>query len=427
MGLRQYLHRKTAPKVDDPPRPSALSSTGGLGGYGGLGYGAATSHGSWGSFRSDSGRYVTPANALGVSTVYRAISVLAETIASIPLVVYRRTPDNGKEKARDHPAWPILHDRPAPWLTSNRWRHLLMTEAILHGNHFSEIMAGPMGIGALRPLSPAVTRPVEQLADGSMVYVTRDLGSRGFGPERRLHSDMMLHVRGFSLDGRSGIPLAYFARNAIGIALEAEAHGSNFLRQGARLTGFLSSDGVLDEEVREENERAWNRNYGGSHASGRTPYLGGGIKYTPMGATHRESQWIEARNFEVDELLRFIGVPGVLCGHPDKTATYASAEQFFLSFVTHTVVPWATNIAAELNSTVILDPETYYADFLLDGLLRGDLKSRYGAHKSAIASGWKTRNEVRIEEDYNRGPPELDEFQAALNMGPAGGGQGEEQ
>ena len=391
---------------------------GGLGGFSGLGSGWTS--GIWGSFRADSGRIVTPANALSVSTIYRAIDVIAATIAMVPLVVYRREDDDSREKARDHPAWPLLHNKPAPWITSNRWRHLLITEAILHGNHYCEIMPGPKGIGGLAPLHPSVTRPVELMEDGSMVYVTRAQNKNGFGEERRLHSDMVLHIRGFSLDGRCGLPLSWFARNAIGISLEGEAHGSNFLRNGARFTGILSSDGVMDEAVREKNEEVWNKNQGGSHASGRTPFLSGGIKYQPISANHRESQWIESRKFEVEELLRFIGVPGVLAGHPDKSATYASAEQFFQSFVTNTIQPWAENIEAELNDSVLVGGDQFYAELLLDSLLRGDLKSRYEAHQRSISSGWKNRNEVRREENYNRGPDDLDEFLSPMNMETAG-------
>ena len=406
----------------DAGMPQARSASFGSGVWSGgfSGFGSSLTSGIWGAFRSDSGRVITPANTLSVSTIYRAVDVIASTIAMVPLVVYRREADDSREKAREHPAWKLLHNRPAPWLTSNRWRHLMITEAILHGNHYAEIMPGPMGVGGLIPLNASVTRPVELMDDGSMVYVTRELTKNGFGEERRLHSDLVLHIRGFSLDGRCGLPLAWFARNAIGISLEAEAHGSHFLRNGARFTGVLSSDGVLDEKVRKANEDAWNKNYGGSHAAGRTPLLSGAMKYQPISANHRESQHIEGRKFEVEELLRFIGVPGVLVGHPDKSATYASAEQFFQSFVTNTVQPWAENVEAELNESVMTGGENFYAELLLDSLLRGDLSTRYEAHQRAISAGWKTRNEVRAEENYNRGPPELDTFLSPMNMNTAG-------
>jgi hypothetical protein len=110
----------------------------------------------------------------------------------------------------------------------------------------------------------------------------------------------------------------------------------------------------------------------------------------------------------------------VLCGYADKTATYASAEQFFLSFVTHTVRPWTENVAAEINNAVVVGAPEYFAEFVLEGLLKGDIKTRYDAYRIGIASGFLSRNEARATENMNPGPPELDTFLEPLNMVEAG-------
>lgn len=370
--------------------------------------------------RSDAGIAIVPEAALSIAVVYRAINVLAHSVASIPLVVYQRLPNEGKERARSHPAYDLLHDQPNAWMTSFRWRHLAMVQAVLWGNHYSQILPGPGGIGQLVPLDPDTTRPVEQLADGRLLYVTRYRTMNGWGEERRLLQDELLHVRGFSIDGRSGIPLTKSARQAMGLALAAEKHGSMFLKKGARFSGILTADGKLDPDTRKENERAWQAQRGGPEGSGGTPVLDGGLKFTPIQSNNKDSQWLESRTFQVEELLRFLGVPGVLCGYADKTSTYASAEQFFLSFVTHTVRPWTENFAQELNAAVITGGPEYFADFVLEGLLRGDIATRYKAHQIAITTGWKSRNEVRVEESMNRGPEALDAYLEPLNMVEAG-------
>lgn len=381
-----------------------------------------------GSGRSSAGITVLPEDALRLAVVYRAINVRAHAVASVPLVIYRNVDDEGKEKARTHPQYALLHDRPNAYQTSFRWRHLAMVQKILMGNHYSELLPGRGGVGQLAPLPPATTRVVDQLADGRLLYVTKPVYANGrMGVERRLTQDDVLHLRGLSLDGRSGLPLNNVARNAMGLALAAERHGAMFLRKGARFAGVLSTDGKMDPEARKENESAWQRSFGGAEGSGGTPILSGGMKYTPITSSNKDSQWLETRTHQVEELLRYIGVPGVLCGYADKTSTYASAEQFFLSFVTYTVQMDTEDFAQELNSTVVTGSPEYFASFILEGLLRGDIKTRYEAYRSAITTGWMSRNEARRTENMNAGPTELDEFLEPLNMVDAEGDRSDER
>jgi HK97 family phage portal protein len=373
-----------------------------------------------GGYLSESGIVVAPADALRVAALNRGINVLAHSIASIPLGVYKRLPNGGKESAPDHPAYQTLHTSPNAWMTSFRWRHLQMVRAIIYGQAANQIIPNPGGGEQLIPLQPETTKVADQLASGKLIYTTKDLTATGYGPERRLSQDEVFCLQGLSMDGKQGIPLGIMAKSAIGLSLAAEKHGSMFLRNGARFSGLLSADGQLDENDRKQSEASWRRAYGGPTASGMVPVLSGGLKFQSVSYNNRDSQWLEARAFQIEEVLRFIGVPGVLCGYADKTATYAAAEQFFLMFVIHTVRPWTETFAHELNHSVVVDPENYFAAFTLDPLLQGDIKTRYSAHQQAILAGWKNRNEVRQEEGMNPGPDELDEFLSATNLAPAG-------
>ena len=372
-----------------------------------------------GGMTSGAGPVVVPEAALGIAAVYRAVNVLAHSIASVPLIVYRRDGED-QEPDRGHAAYDVLHDKPNSWMTSFRWRHLLMTQAVLWGNHYSEIKPGQGGIGALVPLNPDTTRIVDQTSDGRLIYVTRDYGRNGSSEERRLVQDEVLHVRGFSIDGKSGIPLTKTARNAMGLAIAAERHGSMFMRNGARLAGLLTTEAPMKDPERKELERAWQTQYGGTSGTGKTPLLTGGVKYQPVSSNNKESQWLEARNFQTEEVLRFMGVDPVLVGHPAQTQAFASVEQLFLKFVQYSVMPWAVNIAQELNASVITGGPDSFVAFKLEGLLRGDIKTRYEAHRLAISAGFKNRNEARVEEGYNRGPEELDVYLEPLNMVEAG-------
>jgi HK97 family phage portal protein len=374
--------------------------------------------------RSDAGVLVSPEVALTIGVVYRAINVLAHAVATVPLVIYRSLDGEGKERDNSHPQYRMLHDQPNAWQTSFQFRHLMVSRMILWGNYFAQLLPGRGGIGQMVPLdpNPSVTRIVDQLGDGRLVYVTRFLEKGVYGPEVKLLQDDVLHVRSFSKDGKSGVPLTDFARNAMGLALAAEKHGSMFMRRGAQFSGILTTPGSMDEPTRAHNEAAWNKARGGMAGTGTVPLLEGGMDFKQTSSTNKDSQWLETRDFQIADLgPRFLGVPGLLCGYPDKTATYASAQEMRQVFVDNGVMPLTDNIRAELNRSVVVGaPDRFQADFLLEGLLRGDIKTRYDAHRIAIMTGWKTRNEIRRIEGDNPGPEELDDFFEPLNLGKAG-------
>jgi HK97 family phage portal protein len=373
--------------------------------------------------RSDAGIAINPEIALTIGVIYRAINVLAHAVATVPLVIFKNLGEGKQERAPDHPQYEMLHDSPNVWMTSFALRHLIVSRSILWGNFYAQLMPGRGGIGSLIPLEPSTTRVVDQLSEGRLLYVTQDkTESGGFQPERRLIQDDVFHVRGFSMDGKTGLPLTKFARNAMGLALAAEKHGSMFMRRGAQFSGLLTTPGSMEQPVREANEKAWNKAHGGLAGSGAVPLLEGGMEFKATSSTNRDSQWLEARDFQIAELgPRFLGVPGLLCGYPDKTATYASAQEMRQVFVDTGVMPLTDNIRAELNKNVVVGaPGEYYADFVLEGLLRADIKTRYESHRTAIMTGWESRNEVRRLEGLNPGPEALDEFFEPLNLGIAG-------
>jgi HK97 family phage portal protein len=375
--------------------------------------------------RSDAGVMVSPDVALTVGVVYRAINVLAHAVATVPLVVFRNLENDGKERDTSHPQYRMLHDKPNGWQTSFAFRHLMVSRMILWGNFQAQLVPSMDGAGQLVPLDPdpRITRIVDQLPDGRLIYVTRFKNGRGsYGLDQTLLQDDVLHVRGFSKDGKQGIPLTEFARNAMGLALAAEKHGSMFMRRGAQFSGILSSPTTSDEETRKYNEAQWNKTRGGLVGSGGVPLLEGDLKFQSTTSTNKDSQWLESRDFQIAELgPRFLGVPGLLCGYPDKTATYASAQEMRQVFVDNGVMPLTDNIRAELNRSVVIGaPDRFHADFILEGLLRGDIKTRYEAHQMSVMTGWKSRAEVRKIEGDNPGPPELDEFFEPLNLGKTG-------
>jgi HK97 family phage portal protein len=250
----------------------------------------------------------------------------------------------------------------------------------------------------LRPLHPSLCRVSRQRSDGTLEYEYRPQD----GPVRTLGQERVLHFRGLSTDGLSGVPIYQLIRNAVGIALAAEKHLGTFLRKGTRLAGMLIPQAPLDKPQRQELRSSWNQDFGGADNSGSVGVLPFGLDFRPLVADHSKAQMLELRDFQVQEILRFLGVPGVVVGYADKTATYASAKEFFESGgIKHSVMPWVTNFEAEEEQALLPEGDSHYIKHNLDVLLRANTKDRFEALSVACGRPWLTGNEVREIEDWN--------------------------
>jgi hypothetical protein len=164
-----------------------------------------------------------------------------------------------------------------------------------------------------------------------------------------------------------------------------------------------TTPGRLSEDARKNIKESLQAATTGSNKH-RLILLEQGLDAKGIGLGNKDSQYLETRQFQVQEIARIFRVPCILIGHPDNASTYASAEQFMLSFVTHTIRPWATRIEQSINKYLISETDRkagYYAEFKLDALLRGDTTSRYNAYSSALTNMWMTRNEVRALENLD--------------------------
>lgn len=360
--------------------------------------------------QSDAGVWVSPEVAMRCGTVYSAVRFLADSIAMCPLLVYKRLDNKGKQRDPDHYAYQTLHRRPNAYQTSYRWRHTFMTHLALWGNAYNRIVAGPRSfVTELRPLHPSRVRVFDQLADGRLVYEYRP--PQPGAPAEKISQDEMLHFRSLSMDGMSGLRMYDLIRNAVGVALAAEKHAATFLKKGTRLSGVLSTDMPWNEQVQQRISDSWTTAFGGSDNVGKVAVVGDGFNFTPMGVDNKGNQFIELRDFQVGEILRFLGVPGVVVGFADKTATYASAEAFFeKGGIKHCVLPWLTGIEHEIDFALLLDEDTHFVEFNLDVLLRANTRDRYNANLIACGGPWMTRNEIRILENMDPADESLDDF-----------------
>ncbi len=367
--------------------------------------------------RTFSGQYVTQETAMRASAVLACIRILTEDISQLPLHVYRRTA-RGSMLATEHPLYRLLHDAPNPWQTSLELREGMLLDMLLYGQCFCEKQIGPDGVEALFPLSAGRMQYKDSLQgvpDGVLRWTYSD-PKAGL---RTLLADDLWRVNLLSAAGTiEGRSLVLLAREAIGLALAAEEQGARLFAQGIQSDFTLSCEETLDDDSKKQLRDAFTQRYSGASNAWTPLLLEGGLKANRIGLTAQESQYIEARSFQLQDIARIFRIPDVLLGVQNgKTATFASAEQFFLSYVKHTVSPWIRRIEQTITRDLIAPSEAdLYAKHDLDALLRADLQTRYNAHKVGIEAGFLTRNEARSYEDLPT-LPGLDEPLSPLNMG----------
>lgn len=367
--------------------------------------------------RSAAGVNVTPAESLSVSTVQACVSLISRSLASVPLVLYRRTADGGREPAEEHPLYSILHDLSNPLQTAFEVRQLIFVGVLLYGNGYAEIEWGADGYpAALWPLAP---EQVSLYTTGGREIVYRVQGDT-FGQSstvRWLPSWRVHHLRGLATAGLLGLsPLR--AANAVGLAMATEEFGARFFGQGARPGYILSHPGQLSDKAFQRLQNSWNEG-GGSNAH-KTKIVEEGIKVEKTGVAPDEAQFLETRAFQVAEICRIFNVSPGLVGAAE-TQTYASAEQDMIRFRELTLGPWAKNHRAAIQRDMLTADERrdYFVQYKLSALQATDLKTRYEAHQIALLTGFATQNEVRTLEDMN--PVEGgDDLWRPLNMGVTG-------
>ena len=341
-----------------------------------------------------SGKTVNERTAMQTTAVYACVRILAETIASLPLNVYRST-DNGKEKATDHQLYYLLHDEPNPEMTSFVFRETLMSHLLLWGNAYAQIIRDGRGrILALYPLLPD-RMTVDRTTEGQLYYEYRkDTGYVILRPED------ILHIPGLGFDGLVGYSPIAMAKNAIGMAIATEEYGGKFFANGASPGGVLEHPGVVKDPAR--IRESWNAVYQGSGNAHRIAVLEEGMKFQSIGIPPEQAQFLETRKFQTEEICRIFRVPPHLVANLDK-ATFSNIEHQSISFVVHTIRPWLVRLEQGMNKALLSPSEKgqYFVGFVVDGLLRGDYASRMQGYAIGIQNGFLSPNDVRTLENMN--------------------------
>ena len=358
---------------------------------------------------SAAGKSVNERSAMQMTAVYACVRILSESIAGLPLHMYRYEEDGSKTKAVEHPLYHLLHDEPNPEMTSFIFRETLMSHLLLWGNAYAQIIRNGKGdIIALYPLMPNRMK-VERDTKGQLYYEYQTMKEDAptmKGAVYQLDPSEVLHVPGLGFDGLVGYSPIAMAKNAIGLAIAAEEYGSKFYANGAAPSGVLEHPNVLKDPAKVRD--SWNAAFGGSSNAHRVAVLDEGMKYTPISISPNEAQFLETRKFQIDEIARIFRVPPHMVGDLEKSS-FSNIEQQSLEFVKYTLNPWVCRWEQALQRALLSDDEKgkYFFRFNVEGLLRGDYQSRMQGYATARQNGWMSANDIRELENIDRIPAEL--------------------
>jgi HK97 family phage portal protein len=372
-----------------------------------------------GGFPTTTGIDINDSSAMGVMAVYAAVRLLSETIGSLPGHVMRET-DAGKEKALTHPLYTILHDQANPEQTAMEWRETAMCHLLLRGNHFSEKQRDGAGrIVALWPIHPDRVRIEREGQAGPLVYLVKVPPQN---TEIRLSADRILHLRGLGSNGVTGFSPLAVGRQAIALALAAQEYGARLFKNDTKPGGVLEHPSKLSKPAYDRLKASIEQEHQGLTNAHRMMILEEGMTWHQIGINPDDAQFLESRRFSVTEVARLFNVPPHLLRDLER-ATFSNIEHQGIDFVVNSLRPWLVRLEQRLKIELLSDSDrvTHFIKFNVDGLLRGDIKTRFDAYQVAKQNGWMNADEIRELEDLNPIPDgHGQDYWQPMNLGVVG-------
>lgn len=359
--------------------------------------------------QSAAGKPVTESTAMQMAAVYACVRVLSESIASLPLHVYKRGENGNQEKTEDHPLFFLLHDEPNPEMSSYTLRETLMAHLLLYGNAYAQILRNGRGeVVALYPLMPNRMSVERDEKTGRLFYRYTRYDAEPPTMEQNtviLDAADVLHIPGLSFDGLVGMSPIAACRNAVGAGLAADEYSSKYYANGAAPMGILETPTLIKNP--ELLRQSWNEAFGGTRNAGKVAVLEQGTTFKPISLSPQDSQLLETRKFSVEEICRIFRVPPHMVQNLER-ATFNNIEQMSLDFVMYSLTPWIIRWEQSLSRSLLSREEKkkYSIRFNVDGLLRGDYKSRMEGYAVGINNGFMCPNDVRRLEGFDLIPEE---------------------
>lgn len=365
-----------------------------------------------GKFLTSAEVRINPDTALQSTVFLAACRIISETVAGLPLLVHRRLKNGHEEIASEIPLSHVLGFAPNSWQTKFEFFEQMLMALTCWGNSYTEVKSGKYGsVTELNNLHPSRMR-IERLENGRLKYSYNDPQT---GRMMQYTQDQIMHVRWTpEPDGVKGMVPVEVSRDAIALARACEIYASKFWANMGRPGVVLQTDGALSAETAERLRENWERIHRGVQNAHRTAILTNGLKIEPFGATNNDSQFLEVRRFQCEEIARCFRLPL----HLIQGQSGGNLEVQGQEFVNYTLMPWLTRIEQSISRSLIYDDAVYYAKFDTKGLLRGDSGSRASWYSTMLNLGVLSINDIRRAEGYGPLGPEADTHLVAMNLQP---------
>lgn len=362
--------------------------------------------------RSAAGVAVSEEGSLRNTAVLACVRILSNSTAMLPLPVYQRKGERGKERAADHPLYAILQDQANPEMTAFELRRWLMQGVLLYGNGYAEIEWSPDGVvTALWPLLSGQMR-IER-REGVLTYIY----TLPTGRTINLPSYRVLHLRGMTGNGVEGYSVVRsMMHEAVGLGLATQEYGARFFGNGARPGMVLEHPGSLSDKAIKNLRDSWTGAHEGLSNSHRLRILEEGMKAHVVTVPPEEAQFLETRKFQVTEIARAFGVPPHLIGDMER-ATFSNIEHQYMEFLQFSLGPWLKQIEQTIHAQLMRPVEraTYFVEHVRDAILQADTATRYAAYAVGRQWGWLSVNDIRAMENMNP-VDDGDQYLVPMNM-----------
>lgn len=332
--------------------------------------------------------------AMRMNTVYSCVKVLSDTMATLPCQLYRET-QAGKELHTTAPLHNLMLNSPNEYQTGPEFFSYVMVNLCLSGNFYGYINRTSSGkVVEILPLKTENVS-VQQDAQYNVVYVvTFDNGDQDV-----MRPDQILHIRGMSMDGVTGVSPIQYNANSIGAGIDARDYAANVFTNDATPRGVLHTDGILDDDSYKNIKKSWNASHGGVANSHKVAILEQGLKFSPVSLSPSDVQLLDMRKYTRSEICAMFRVPPHMIGDLDR-ATFSNIEHQDLAFYKATILPYLMLIESRLNKA-LLNVTTQCFKFDTSNLLRTDMTTRVDTYNTLITAGVMNPNEARMELGYN--------------------------